>query len=419
MTLLQICKPDCFLLATNLEQMRDTPEYEQIRSEINRRISRVLGGPNWSKIARLCEQQASSGGIDLLIATYYTVAAIKTRGIPGLADGLELQATILRQRSSATEMPAHKRAELYRWMLGMIGDDLRTLQTEPVTSRDLYRCERSIQAIYTCLHELQADNMPDIEALGFTISERIAQMERALGTRDIQIIERTPPQRKIRLSIFFAGLLIGVLFWLSWFLIDGYQPAVLKELSIASETPTTLSLLESEILIDKFGSDKINRQKNYLIPLYSQQIEKLMATSDSDHLFDIVQLTDSLKYLYPDSAAVINLKQHVENWRAQLNDIMELQSKRFETARTRAANISQTSKIEDFSDLSPLAQGLENYAISLSPLLGRVTYIETLINEGQIDIAEKESEILNMRIKALLLKHGELRAIIQKNKITQ
>jgi type VI secretion system protein VasL len=88
---------------------------------------------------------------------------------------------------------------------------------------------------------------------------------------------------------------------------------------------------------------------------------------------------------------------------------MTEQTHRFLLARTRAANIRLEAKHSDLEKLRTLTEGLEDYAISLSPLIGRIDYIDTLIHDGHIAQAKTEAAILDTRLNALLLKAGELR----------
>jgi type VI secretion system protein VasL len=391
------------------EQLRNTEEYEQIRDEINRRFSLVSGGTNWSRVSKLCEQLADRDGIDLLITIYYSVAATKIRGIAGLADGLELQATVLRQPQASIDIPAKRRVELYRWMLGLIGNDLRALENQPVTLRELYRCDRAIQVIFNRLKEAQPNEMPDIEALGATIFKRIEQLEQKFGTTDKFVIKKKRPEYTLITFILLIGILVGSSLLFVFYKSMADMPALITQLTKKSQTPVPVNLSETEELKIRFSTQQINENQTYLVSLYSDKIENLMLSSGSDKFIEIQQLNNSLHYLYPDDPDVIEQNNIVNNWQQKLSGIMEEQNERFIIARTRAANISRAVQLDKNDELKLLASGLEDYAISLSPLVGRISYIETLINTGKVEQAKEELDILDIRIQALLLKGGELR----------
>jgi type VI secretion system protein VasL len=406
-THLQRSEPDRVRLTSDSEHLRNTAAYEQIREQINRRFSLAAKGTDWSTVARLCEQLASDDGMDLLIAIYYTVAATKTKGMPGLADGLEMQAAVLRHGEN--DLPAKRRAELYSWMLGLIGKDLRALKKEPATLRDLYRCDRAIQTLYTCLMAWQPEQMPDLEALGTTIFERIEQMEKTFGTTDTQAVQTAQPQRNMTLFVLLIGLLTTAGLWFAWDQYQANQPTLIKQITTVATTPNAFSQQQSTALKDTFGAQQIHDQQAYLIPLYAEKIKQQMRHSNTQALLTVQQLTNSLHYLYPDNPTVIALQQQVDNWHQQLTDTMTEQTHRFLLARTRAANIRLEAKHGNLEKLRTLTEGLEDYAISLSPLVGRIDYIDTLIHDGHLAEAKTEADILDTRINALLLKAGELR----------
>lgn len=93
-------------------QLREDNRYQQMRSEINRRQSPFSGGTDWEKVYDLAATLAMTDGVDLLAASYFSVAAAKTRGIAGLASGLELLLTVL-AHSKEMALSARKSAPKY------------------------------------------------------------------------------------------------------------------------------------------------------------------------------------------------------------------------------------------------------------------------------------------------------------------
>lgn len=166
--------------AGDTSRLRDSSDYQKIRSEINRRFNPLAGLTDWEKVRTLCEKVAQEEGGDLLVAIYYTVAAMKTRGLAGLANGLELQVSVLGTGHEDNDMPAARRLELYRWMLGRIGEEVRAMRPEQGQIRELYRCERSLQAIDAFLSKQNGTKVDDLDALGFTIFEHIDRLKAAV-----------------------------------------------------------------------------------------------------------------------------------------------------------------------------------------------------------------------------------------------
>jgi type VI secretion system protein VasL len=72
------------------------------------------------------------------------------------------------------------------------------------------------------------------------------------------------------------------------------------------------------------------------------------------------------------------------------------------------ANITLLAKKQDWSQIENEAKSLEAFAVSLSPIYGRLGYIEKLIEEEQYLQAQKEFEVLKKRLNNLSWKAAEL-----------
>ncbi|MCE7629606.1 type VI secretion protein, partial [Vibrio fluvialis] len=79
----------------------------------------------------------------------------------------------------------------------------------------------------------------------------------------------------------------------------------------------------------------------------------------------------------------------------------ELFVQRFGEIRTKMANIALLAKREKWSDLQRQTKSLEDFAVSLSPVYGRVDYVQNLIKQGEMESARKELEILKTRLNNL------------------
>jgi type VI secretion system protein VasL len=79
----------------------------------------------------------------------------------------------------------------------------------------------------------------------------------------------------------------------------------------------------------------------------------------------------------------------------------ELFVAKFSDIRTKMANISLLAKRGKWRDLQKQTKSLEAFAISLSPIYGRVDYVQELIKNGELETAEKEFDILKDRLNNL------------------
>ncbi|TKF22358.1 type VI secretion protein, partial [Vibrio kanaloae] len=81
---------------------------------------------------------------------------------------------------------------------------------------------------------------------------------------------------------------------------------------------------------------------------------------------------------------------------------------RFNEVRTKMANIALLAKKRNWSQVENEAKSLEAFAVSLSPIYGRLGYIEKLIEKEQLQQAQKEFEVLKNRLNNLSWKVAEL-----------
>ncbi|AGH81617.1 hypothetical protein PCNPT3_08395 [Psychromonas sp. CNPT3] len=208
-----------FKLVLDEAQLRGSALYEQIRNEINRRFRPFSGGPDWEKIRILCERVGASEGVDLLVSIYYTVAAVKTQGLLGLANGLELQVAVNNAFLASSEFPAQRRVELYTWMISRVAPEIRILKASPEQLRELYRCERACQRLYAMLEKHQPDHVPDIESIAFLVFEHIDQLEthRISHLIEKSNIVKTKQKNKTHCMLSFSiGIIVAVLLMISF-----------------------------------------------------------------------------------------------------------------------------------------------------------------------------------------------------------
>ncbi|WP_283131932.1 type VI secretion system ImpA family N-terminal domain-containing protein [Enterovibrio norvegicus] len=400
--------------AGDTSRLRDSSDYQKIRSEINRRFNPLAGLTDWEKVRTLCEKVAQEEGGDLLVAIYYTVAAMKTRGLAGLANGLELQVSVLGTGHEDNDMPAARRLELYRWMLGRIGEEVRAMRPEQGQIRELYRCERSLQAIDAFLSKQNGTKVDDLDALGFTIFEHIDRLEsRSASRAPAMPIEVEVKKQNVNALIFFVGLAVGAVAIYLLLQLQGTRPNPTTQLTTALPEPKIITLEEAQQIHQEFGTEALSSHREQLLTAYTDKVSVLTASTSGDNLLEGIELANSLAYVFPEAPEVTLMNKNLQDWQEGLLAEVEELKQRFVTARTRAANLSLSAKNGNFSQVEALATGLENYAISLSPLIGRLTFVEQQIAEGNLERAKQELALLDADLKAITLEKALLEREIE------
>ncbi|MGF1864210.1 type VI secretion system ImpA family N-terminal domain-containing protein [Enterovibrio norvegicus] len=400
--------------AGDTSRLRDSSDYQKIRSEINRRFNPLAGLTDWEKVRTLCEKVAQEEGVDLLVAIYYTVAAMKTRGLAGLANGLELQVSVLGTGHEDNDMPAARRLELYRWMLGRIGEEVRAMRPEQGQIRELYRCERSLQAIDAYLSKQNGTKVDDLDALGFTIFEHIDRLEsRSASRAPAMPVEVEVKKQNVNALIFFVGLTVGAVAIYVLLQLQGTRPNPTTQLTTALPEPKIITLEEAQQIHKEFGTEALSSHREQLLTAYTDKVSVLTASTSGDNLLEGIELANSLAYVFPEAPEVTLMNKNLQDWQEGLLAEVEELKQRFVTARTRAANLSLSAKNGNFSQVEALATGLENYAISLSPLIGRLTFVEQQIAEGNLERAKQELALLDADLKAITLKKALLEREIE------
>ncbi|WP_232312677.1 hypothetical protein [Enterovibrio coralii] len=111
-----------------------------------------------------------------------------------------------------------------------------------------------------------------------------------------------------------------------------------------------------------------------------------------------------MAHLFPESEESTQIQSTLGQWKNGVEATFTQMQERFETARTRAANVSLLMENGRVDQVKTLAKGLENYAISLSPMVARVSFAEQLIEEGDTERAMAELTIIDNQLKALAMK---------------
>ncbi|RJX68709.1 hypothetical protein DZ860_17105 [Vibrio sinensis] len=108
-----------------------------------------------------------------------------------------------------------------------------------------------------------------------------------------------------------------------------------------------------------------------------------------------------LQALYPQDPRILQLNAIFTKEKKTALDQTEFFVAKFGEIRTKMANISLLAKRGKWQDLQKQTKSLEEFAISLSPIYGRVDYVQNLIKEGDLEAARNELEILKERLNNL------------------
>lgn len=147
---------------------RMLPEYEALRSEINKLSHASRPEVDWLKIHRLASLIFEKHGVDLQTAIYFTLARSRLQGLNGFTEGCEFLANLIVTQWESFWPPAHQeraRIEMLDWFIARISDVIRQYQISHEDKRLVYRCERALQLISEKLHNVGLSRIPRVENL--------------------------------------------------------------------------------------------------------------------------------------------------------------------------------------------------------------------------------------------------------------
>lgn len=372
-------KLECFNLATDLVKLRNTAAYQQMRVEINRRSSPLSGGTDWDEVYQLAEQLSLGLGADLLTSAYFVTAASKTRGVSGVASGLELMLSIVSYSSELTHLPNEKVAEIINWAVTKATPEIKKMTVTLDNIRDWYRCEYSCQKLFELLTQKQPQQVPNLDVLGYLIFEKIDLLETNKVTVPNNLTSRqVQPKAKAKL-------------WL-------------------------VLLLSSLMIVCCVAS-------SYLTVIYHEQVSERLPLWLYQEPDPIPEVEPSVAQRIDDVFSLPLQAPLVSIYPEQLSLLIELDKnyQRFSHARTLLANLSLVAKELPSSRAEVQQQSLvlAQYASSLSPILGRTYYVEDLLEAKEYARAEIELEQLNNHLKALLIKRTLLTQQLKNHTLMQ
>ncbi len=399
-----------FILQANSRKLKDAPEYEYIRSEIDQKFNPLSGLTNWEKVSHLCESLATDKGIDLHLAIYYTVAMTKKFGVIGLTEGLELiKALLILQDNEEVSPP--RLAELVNWLLTKVCTNVRDLEPQAQQIRNFYRCEELCQQLHNWFVSVQPKSVPEFDTLGYILFEHINQLE--MQQAGVLSQERPATHKKTRKYYgpigFFAGAIVGILGYL-FYLQTVYADNKIQQL-IAS--PKTLSAITLHPLSTAEHQEALRRYQGPLVNSYLLQAEALLNGPINTSQQQLQALHASMLALYPQDETLLAFNQQLSQTQQQLSSDLDRQRRRFNQVRTHVANLAIAVKAAKNSALEKHAAGFEDYAMSLTPIYGRLLYIDKKLTDGLLTEAEQQLAQLKFKLKAVLQHAAQLERSLQ------
>ncbi|ENM5786535.1 ImpA family type VI secretion system protein [Vibrio metoecus] len=399
----------CYRLTNDSEEIRGLEPYAKVREEINRRFNPIAGGTDWEVVKEYCEQLACNQGMDFLICGYYAVACLKTQGLAGYATGMELMSASLANQGECDVKSAKVRKEILDWVNARVVQELKALKPTHESLRDLYRAERHCERLHQLFEQQQTEYKVDFEGVGFALFEHIDRIETQYHSLLKKQEKVQPPklkfwQRGYGLCMFGAvGLALGVTagYWAwPWFYTTPYaQPQLVTVLNHAEQ---------AQALIRESSQSERERWQRDLVPLYRSTLEQNLAASFSEPKQQAISQLSLLRTLYPDNEQVNTLSQTFSLQQQAALEQTALFVAKFSEIRTKMANIALLAKRGKWAELEKQTKSLEEFAVSLSPIYGRVDYVQGLLEQGDIPNAQKEFAILKQRLDSLSWKIAEL-----------
>ncbi|HGS4571771.1 TPA: type VI secretion system ImpA family N-terminal domain-containing protein [Vibrio cholerae] len=399
----------CYRLTNDSEEIRGLEPYAKVREEINRRFNPIAGGTDWAVVKEYCEQLACNQGMDFLICGYYAVACLKTQGLAGYATGMELMSASLANQGECDVKSAKVRKEILDWVNARVVQELKALKPTYESLRDLYRAERHCERLHQLFEQQQTEYKVDFEGVGFALFEHIDRIETQYHSLLKKQEKAQPPKLKFwqhGYALFTLGVLgvaLGVVggYWgWPWFYTTPYAaPQRITTLNEASQT---------QALLNDSSTSERARWQHDLIPLYRDTLQQNLTISFSEPKRHAITQLNLLRTLYPENEQVNALSQEFALQQQQALEQTALFVAKFSEIRTKMANIALLAKRGKWAELEKQTKSLEEFAVSLSPIYGRVDYVQGLLEQGDVTNAQREFAILKQRLDSLSWKIAEL-----------
>ncbi|WP_348224396.1 type VI secretion system ImpA family N-terminal domain-containing protein [Vibrio parahaemolyticus] len=398
-----------YVIALEPQVLKTYSAYEAVRAEINRRTSPLSGGVDWQQVKTQCEWLAKGPGIDLLMAGYWAVANMKVQGLSGLANGLELLNAVVSMLPDGDSKIAKGRKDILEWVNARVVEELKVLKPSSERLRELYRCERYCEQLHQMMQIKQPTVMVNFESIGFALFEHVDRLEAKWYTANhSHCVEKT---QEPSLSLSSHSWRKQGLFW-------GLAVLIAISIGLAYLWKHQWRYFHFERVLD-IGS---LAEQTAITPFIKEDAVTLLVQDIESHLKQEFgaqkgQIESNLiafERIFPQQAQ--SVRQKVFSQQASAIQRVDERVEHFQEVRTRVANVAgQYKGMPKYQAL----HSLETYAIGLSPVYGRIGYIEHLIKENKLIDAQKEFDILTGRLNDMSWKWAQLHRAMSDKKHQQ
>jgi type VI secretion system protein VasJ len=145
-------------------EVRDQPLFDQLESEVAK-LANPVNSPllDWGKVNEWATELLASKGKDLMVGCYLAGGLLETRGLPGLADGLQVIADMVQTYWDSLFPPLKRmrgRRNAMQWLIDRVQQraiDLNWSEIEPQNEELVARLVAAVGAIDAVLMEKDAD----------------------------------------------------------------------------------------------------------------------------------------------------------------------------------------------------------------------------------------------------------------------
>lgn len=395
-----------FLLIDDDSFDHDSIPYQKVREQINKRVGLFGESVDWTVVQNECESLGSGNGLNLLMCCYYAVACLKIRGLHGYTNALELVLLAVSKGAQVDPKIAKNRKDALDWMNTRVVREICDLKPDHNALRDLYRCENYFERLNLLIEYSQPDHLVDFESVAFAIFEHLDRIETrtdALLRQSDELFSVKLKKRQKRSHLWMLGFFtLGIFLaltgeWLyrenPWDSRSSYSQFIIE--------PRLFSEQQAQDYLAQYSQHERQENELAITTLYKSSISRQLLSSVGESFKRAENELLSLKILYPDSELS---KASAAEFEKKKRDALVLTSQfvdRFKDIRTRMANISLLARKGQWLEVRKQAKALEDFAISLSPVYGRVEYVQQLLGKGELDEASHELEILTLRLNSL------------------
>lgn len=389
--------------------LRDSERYQKIRSEINGRMRLLSGAIQWESVFSECIKLGTEVGMDFLLTSYFSVAGFKVEGVKGFASGLELMLAAYVEDKDHQALSSHHKQEIIQWMTSKVTSDLKLIKPNKEQIRDLYRCERALQALNELCECFQPESSPNFEGIAFSIFEhidRIETMTRVVQKPDLPTEKTSNSGRNIWIFFFILAwaLTVAIAYFYSVDRLKVYRAVESIKHTVPAPTSELLSKLTQESVAE-LSPDETIAISSALVDAMGSDLK----TTIYQQYLNIAMLKEKAKELFPYNPAVEAAIEKVEVQRHGYSEGLKRDLERFYSARTQAANLVNETK---HANNQESAERLEQYILSLSPIYSRNAYIQEQIDKQNYDLAKEELLVLQERVARIVWQLSSYQSVL-------